>query len=358
VMTHHQIEPGSAGGFKKKHGDPWESCDWSAEEKFDGHRGLLHLGCDLDRAYLTGRRPTKESNGLLSEKAENVPHLWQTAQDQADLHDIGYTVFDGEILVEGTDIVGPGSSKVQSVMGTSPEKALLRFKEGIVATYVIFDILFWNGEDIRSKPLSERRKLALEAALKLGLVNPRAPYATARALGMYARLAGVAHKEHGLKRFYDAIVNAGGEGLILKRDAAAYGEDWIKVKKEYTVDVIIWGFSEAEATSVKKGETEATATKYAGQIGAVEFGVYLPDGVTKVRIGEASGMDDAKRLDFSNNREKYIGRAIEVKANEFTGKALRHPRFIQFRDDLNPTDCTLEKLKRDMKWAESEKNPE
>ncbi len=353
---HLQIQPGSAGGFKKKHGDPWESCDWSAEEKYDGHRGLLHIGRDLERAYLTGREPTKDSNGLLSEKALNVPHIWQRAHSNAVVDRIGYTVFDGEILVEGTNIVGPGSSKVQAIMGTSPEKAVARFKEGIVATYVIFDILFWNGEDVRSKPLEERREIALIAAQTLGLVHPYQSGATHTALKVYTRIAGVAYHEHNLKRFYDEIVKRGGEGVILKRNDAPYGEDWNKVKKEFTVDVVIFGFTEAKAESVKSGATEATTTKYAGQIGAVEFGAYV-DGKL-VKIGQASGMDDDLRLAFSNNRASFIGRPVEVKANEFTGKALRHPRFIQFRDDLLAENCTLEKVKRDTKWNDSVKNPE
>ena len=341
ITTHMQIEPGHASPSpKKKHGDVWSSPHWSAEEKFDGHRGLLHLGCGLDRGYLTGRQPTKDSNGLLSEKGQNVPHIWKRAQDCAVTDYIDYTVFDGEILVYGSDIKGPGSSKVQAIMGASVEKALARFKEGVVATYTIFDILFWNGEDVRQKALEERRHIAKGAAIDLGLVDLNDK-------DCFARLAEVSQGDP--RAFYEEVVARGGEGIILKDNRSSYGEDWVKEKKEFTVDVVICGFTEAEVESKKKGDAEATSTKYAGQIGAVEFGAYV-DGKL-VKIGQASGMDDAQRLDFSNNREAYIGRAVEVKANEFTGKALRHPRFLQFRDDILPSTCTLEKVKRDMKWS-------
>lgn len=373
---HMQIKPGKAEGFKKKHGDPWTSEQWSGEEKFDGHRGLLHFGRSLDRAYLTGREPTKESNGLLSEKAMNVPHIWTKAHSYVVEKEIGYTVFDGEILVEGTDIVGPGSSKVQSVMGASVEKALARFKEGVIATYVIFDILFWNGTDVRSMPLLDRRELAFHAASELGLVGSRslipspenaqvaveARHVVEPKRGVYSRMAKVYRTgpwfegTNSLKDRYDRIVAADGEVMILKRDGATYGEDWVKVKKEFTVDVVIFGFTEAEAESVKVGSDVATPTKYAGMIGAVEFGVY--DGGKLVRIGQASGMDDELRSAFSADPKSYLGRAVEVKANEFTGKALRHPRFLQFRDDIQPSSCTLEKLKRDTRWNQSKTDPE
>lgn len=39
IETHLQIEPRAAGGFKKKHCDPWTSGDWSAEQKYAGQIG-------------------------------------------------------------------------------------------------------------------------------------------------------------------------------------------------------------------------------------------------------------------------------------------------------------------------------
>ena len=65
------------------------------------------------------------------------------------------------------------------------------------------------------------------------------------------------------------------------------------------------------------------------------------NGTTKtlLYVGECSGFDDELREVLN---ETYVGKVIEVKCNEIfkdTGK-LRHPRFLRFRDDKDPDECT------------------
>ena len=46
---------------------------------------------------------------------------------------------------------------------------------------------------------------------------------------------------------------------------------------------------------------------------------------------------------MTENQKELIGSVLEVKANELfkdTGK-LRHPRFLRFRTDKSPLECTL-----------------
>jgi ATP-dependent DNA ligase len=61
-----------------------------------------------------------------------------------------------------------------------------------------------------------------------------------------------------------------------------------------------------------------------------------------ILVGECSGFDEGVREEFSANPKAFIGRVIEVKANEIfrdTGK-LRHPRFLRIRHDKSATTCT------------------
>lgn len=62
-----------------------------------------------------------------------------------------------------------------------------------------------------------------------------------------------------------------------------------------------------------------------------------------LEVGECSGFDEEIREYMTEHQKELIGGVIEVKANEIfkdTGK-LRHPRFLRFRTDKSPTECTL-----------------
>ena len=64
--------------------------------------------------------------------------------------------------------------------------------------------------------------------------------------------------------------------------------------------------------------------------------------VPVLEVGECSGFDEETREMFSNNPESWIGKVIEIKANEIfkdTGK-LRHPRYLRLREDKSPLECT------------------
>ena len=78
---------------------------------------------------------------------------------------------------------------------------------------------------------------------------------------------------------------------------------------------------------------------FLGMAGSLEIGV-LRDGKV-YPLGWLSGLSD----EIKSNYKDYKGKCIEVGAMQFTDdKALRHAKMIQFRPDLNITDCTWDKL--------------
>ena len=183
------------------------------------------------------------------------------------------------------------------------------------------------------------------------------------------------------------------------------GREYQKIKKFFTRDVIIMGFGNPtneyngkfptidkwDYWETREGDlvdlstftperrkqfekswypdmcTPVSKFYYNGWVGNIRFGVIVtPDEIKKLpknkkfniediklndkeykvlEVGECSGFDEATRKMFSESeggRNEWVGRVIEVKANEIfkdTGK-LRHPRYIRMRWDKSPVDCT------------------
>lgn len=301
---------------------PWDKLEplfdddaWYAERKLDGWRFLLHFGGGLDRIYLTGRNVTKD--GTLSERGLHVPLFTPEA---AALRKWGYTVLDGEVMPPD----GAGFRDINGIMGkTAVEKALARIKAIGHPEYHVFDCLFYNGTDNRSQPQHARKKHADHIVREVW--PDEAP--------VYSTVV----QRHGKLAFYEREIADGQEGIILKRSDAPYGEGWLKVKRMHTLDVVITGFTEAN---------EGKTGKFKGLVGAVVVSVYR--GGKLVEVGQVSGMDDETRIDITDHTRYYMGKALEIKAQEFAKNRLRHPRWSRMRTDINATACTWEKMQRDL----------
>jgi len=285
----------------------------------------MHLGEALPRVYMTGRR-TSSKTGQFSEKALQVPCLWP------EIADLGYTVLDGEVMPPHD----ASFHDLASIMNSDLETASAAIERLGWPTYHAFDVLFSNGVDVREHALLERRKILEDL------------FSYHRVMGPQIRVVS-AHPP--TLAMYDGIVDAGGEGVILKRFDAQYGESdsWWKVKRYSTLDVVVTGFTEA-----KHGVTG----KFVGQIGAVVVSVWLPvagTGVSElVEVGQVSGMTDDVRLDMSQNQFRWVGTVIEVAAQEFGRERLLHPRYRRHRPDADPRDATYEKMIRDLGAARPE----
>src|SRR5690606_15149178 len=89
------------------------------------------------------------------------------------------------------------------------------------------------------------------------------------------------------------------------------------------------------------GFIPVTKPFFNGWFGAIRFGQYK-DGEL-VEIGQTSGIDDDTKHMISHGPSQFIGKVIEVGAMSQDKKtyALRHPRFLHFRDDKAPEQCIL-----------------
>jgi ATP-dependent DNA ligase len=314
---------------------------WKLERKLNGWRFLMHFGRDLERTYLTGRR-VSERTGVYSEKGLLVPQLWVTRLSpphiailvveptthaicalQASFRpDVGYTVLDGEIMPPP----GCGFRDVASFMNSDYRQVQATIAKWGSPSFHAFDILFADGQDLREQAMLDRRQALL------------------------ATIAGVSNRHVMLvpqlspqQLTYDEIVANGGEGVVLKRIDAPYGESgaWIKVKRVSTLDVVVTGFTAGKG-------------KYSGQVGAVKVSVYSSSGEL-LEIAQVSGMSDTVRQQITDHQSDWLGRVVEIEAQEWGRDRLLHPRFVRERPDSDARACTFDKMTQDLGRGVEEK---
>lgn len=102
------------------------------------------------------------------------------------------------------------------------------------------------------------------------------------------------------------VLDLGFEGLILRKK-----DRYVKIKKDYTIDVRISDFYEGKGRN--KGRLGGFITE-------------------RGRVG--SGISDAQRINYWSRKKELLGCHIEVKSMELypSGK-FRQPRFIRLRPD-------------------------
>lgn len=254
---------------------PDEAEQWVLEPKYDGWRTLMVL--KPTGVTVIGGRNNNEYTG-------QVPYIEDSLRATLPAN----TVLDGELMHPS------GWGAVQSAMTTKGGASGL--------TFVAFDVLQVNDNDVRGLPWENRRQI-------LEMIEwPTHTYLTPTGAATEA-----AHIR---------MLDMGMEGTVIKlRDSLYEGRrsrSWRKLKAIASEDCEIIGFEDG-----KNGRS--------GEIGAII--VKLPSGVETT----ASGMTDKVRADMLVNPDKYVGQIVEIEHNGIldSGK-LRHPRFKRLRTDRTP----------------------
>ncbi|HEY0822005.1 MAG TPA: DNA ligase D [Rhizobacter sp.] len=216
--------------------------DWLYEIKFDGYRIVTRIDGDDVRCF--------------TRNGHDWSHRMPTLVKAIRALDIGWGWLDGEIIVAGPK----GTPDFQLLQNAFDAQRTQEIQ------YCVFDLPFHDGEDLRERPLRERRERlqALLADHAGGTVQFSASFdADPRELLASAKEAGL-------------------EGLIAKRASAPYrsrrSADWVKLKLGQRQEFVIGGFTDPKGSR-------------AG-IGSLLLGVHDAEGKLRYAGNVGSGFDD------------------------------------------------------------------
>jgi ATP-dependent DNA ligase len=295
---------------------------WQYEPKWDGFRGILeNVGKELALWSRNGR-PLLRYFPELRPLGELLPPR---------------SVLDGEVV-----IVRDGALDFDSMqMRLHPAESRIRkLSAEIPAQFVVFDVLLWDGEQVWRRPLEERRR-ELERVAK----------------GF--RLSPAATSLDEARGWLDRFESLGLDGVVAKRLDAPYlpgsRDGVVKVKEHKTADCVVAGIR-------WKGDREAIAT--------LLLGLYRDDGgldyvgscaVAATKRAEVAGrvlplLEAAPDRRFSEPNRWGTGEleeaavrpelVVEVRYDKVQGSRFRHgTKFIRWRDDKDPSDCTWRELR-------------
>jgi bifunctional non-homologous end joining protein LigD len=308
------LEPELATLTRDRFSDP----AWLYERKLDGERCLSFRSGDSVRMMTRNQK----------EVSNNYPEIAAALLSQGSR----------DCIVDGEIVAFQGSATsfelLQSrIHVTSPGPQLLR---KVPVFYYIFDVLYADDQDVRPRPLRERKDV-LASVLEFN--DP---------------LRFTEHRDTEGEAFYAEACKAGWEGLIAKLADSPYragrSKDWLKFKCETNQEFVIGGWTDPQRSRVA--------------FGALLLGYYDPDGklayAGKVGTGfdtktlrsllaEMTGIgQDEPPFDYGElpRRDVHWVRpelVAQIGFSEWTRDLqLRHPRFQGLRRDKAASEVVRE----------------
>ncbi len=288
------------------------------EDKFDGIRAQLHRTADRVEIFTRDLKPI----GM------QFPEVLRAAASLAD-----------EVILDGEIIAYAENKKLsffdlQKRLGRR-DQADLFLPSDVTVRYVVFDLLWKNGESLLEQSLQQRRAQLEQITMPEGM-----------SLIEVQQVSSV----EAIEAAFMAARRRGNEGLIAKDAASTYspgrrGKSWLKLKKAFaTLDVVV---VKAEQGHGKRSHVLSDYT----------FAVRDDASALRV-IGKAySGLTDAEIEEltehFTRNTISEKGRvrtvvpdmvleiafdSIQASSRHDSGLAMRFPRIKAIRRDKKPEE--------------------
>ena len=289
--------------------------EWLHEIKFDGYRAYCRL--DGGKASFTSRNQNDWTGHFrgIAEAAAKLP--------------VKQAILDGEVVVLLPD--GRTSFQgLQNAIASEPPRDL---------KYMVFDLLYLDGYDLRGVKLEERKKL-----LQALLGNEAGP------------LRYVDDVRGSGEEFYRQACGFALEGVVSKRRDRPYvagrGREWQKVKCLQRQEFVIVGFTDPGGGrtgigALLLGVRDGEGLRYAGRVGTGFNERTLRD--LRLRLEPLEQKDAAVLGVPDGGRAKGVHwvqpkLVAEVAFSEWTADGqLRHPSFQGLREDKPAEDVVVER---------------
>ncbi len=314
------------------------------EPKYDGERCQIHF-----------QKLAQESSvQAFSRNLENITGTFP------ELTLIGKQLAANSVVLDSEAIgVDPKTGKFipfQQTMTRKRKHAVAAAQASVPVKFYVFDVLYKDGKDLLSTPLSDRRKI-LESTVKLGehlIISPQI-------------VTGSADK---IRKYHDTQIKKGLEGAVVKRWVSPYepgrrGYSWVKFKEEEgktgkltdTIDAVVMGYTKGEGkrsvfgigqflVGVRKGEEFVTLTKIGTGVSDEQW-QELKRSLTKLSVAKQPKeyTEVAKMLapDVWVRPAMVVelaGDDLTISPNHGAGYAVRFPRLVRVRHDKRPAEAT------------------
>ena len=292
---------------------------WIYEAKFDGQR------CLVFKRGATIRLMTRNEKDRTSHYPDLVPTV--SSATEVDM------IADGEIVA--FDGEQTSFSRLQGRMQNAhPNAATVA---AIPVAFYLFDLLWLDGYDLTSMPLTARKDV-LRGALTFG-----------------GPLLFSAHLEQDGEAAFDAACEKGWEGLIAKRASAPYvhgrSKDWLKFKCVNEQEFVVVGWTDPKGSRSGIG---ALLMGYHDETGALRFAGKVGTGFDQRELDRLSkqlaplGRKDTPLAALPAMPQKGIHwvrpvLVAQIGFSEWTGDGkLRHPRYLGLRDDKDASQVIRE----------------
>ncbi|MGC8586353.1 MAG: non-homologous end-joining DNA ligase [Candidatus Micrarchaeia archaeon] len=299
---------------------PFDSKDFLMEIKYDGTRCIAYIDKNSRTVKMLNRRMA-----FFEQRYPEFASLYKSINAKR-------AIIDGEVVV--LEKGKPNFYLLEEREQSSSPARIDILKDIHPATYIVFDVLHVDGEDVMNLKLYERKKLLDKVVDESDfMIKSSFIYEKGKALFSRARRKGL-------------------EGVMAKRLDSIYvqerSKDWLKIKSLNTIDAIVLGYTSTEKEALSALILGAYKNGRLAYIGRAGTGFTEKQRSTLHSL--LSKMKSSKP--YAKIESAGAGRSVtytkpeivaEIKFLELTNDGmLRAPSFMRLRNDKLPSECTLE----------------